>query len=204
MIAEEKRQIILSEGAPVEVYDASDTVLFTTSSLIGKASKAAQSELALENHRQAQFIPELDIPNGVRIHNLASDEHHLAIAQMVEIYASEKIATISRLVECNALVTIEGIEETADEYGNISSSPVLKAENTHVYISSLSSELVQYKPGLHENAEYLVFMPDLDISLLDKFTVVMNNRSFDFKVEGVDYASFQGIAVVSVCTETRK
>jgi hypothetical protein len=204
MIAEEKRQIILSEGTDVEVFDSTGNLLFQTKALIGKATKQFMSEISLEYHRKAQFIPELDIPNGVTVRNTATGETYLAIANMVETYGGEKLSTILRLVETNATITVTGLAETADEYGNISTSQVTKAQDMPVHIESSNAELRQYQPGLHEKAEYLIYMPAIDIQLLDKVTVNAGGRILKLKVEHVDYLSFVGIAVLSVCTETRK
>lgn len=119
MIADEKRQLILDEGVPVEVHDHIGTLLHTTKALIGKATRQSMSEVSHEAHRKAHFIPELNIRNGLIVTNTVTQDKYLTLANMVEVYGTELVSTISRMVETNSSITVTGYVETADENGDI-------------------------------------------------------------------------------------
>jgi hypothetical protein len=204
MIADEKREIILEEGTPINVHDVWGAHLYSTQALIGKANKQFMSEISLEYHRKAIVLPELSIPNGATVKNTVTEEDYLVLASMAELYKTEKLSTILRLVKTNATVTVSGLAETADPDGNVFTAPSIKLKDHPVNIEAVSSELRQYKPGLHENAEFLIFMPAIDLEVLDKVEVNAGGRIMKLKIESVDYLSFIGLAVVSVCSETRK
>ncbi|MEC0276810.1 hypothetical protein [Peribacillus frigoritolerans] len=203
MIAYEKRQIILSEGQPVEVFDTSGLFLFKTNAIIGRATKTGQTEVSFEAHRKIQIIPDYDVPNGVTIKVITSKETFLAIATMVETYKGEKLATSIRMVETNANVTVTGTSETADENGNVFSAPVTKADNQPIHIQTVNAELKQYMQGILPNVQYLIYIPAIDLELLDKVTVHSVGRNIKVKVENIDYLSFPGLALLQVSTETR-
>lgn len=203
MIAEDKRQIILDEGVPVDVYDYTGSLLGSTTALIGKATKQAMTEISLEYHRKAHFVPDFDIPNGLIVHNKITNEKYLAVANMVESYGNEVIAKISRLVESNALVTIKGFSETADENGDIFRGEVDKATNLPVHVLPVTAELKQYQPGLHSDAEYVIFCPEMDLDLLDMVDITKGTKKIPVKIVYVDILSFEGVVLINVCSETR-
>lgn len=203
MFAQEKRSLILSYGNAVEVYGSQGQLLHTTKALIGKATRTAMSEFAHEYHRKALFVPELDIPNGVIVADLTTKSKYIGVATLDEVYMSEKLSTILRLIECNGEVTITGLEETADENGDVITAPVVKVQNKPVHILPMSAELLQFMPGLHPNAEYIIYMSAAEVSLLDKVTVKSGGREVKLKIEYIDYLSFEGVALLHVCTETR-
>lgn len=203
MIANEKRQIILSEGQHVEVFDTHGHLLFQTKALLGKATKTAQTELSFESHRKMLFVPELNVPNGVTVKNISSQETFLSIATMVETYKGEKLSTSVRLVESNARATISGVEESADENGNVFTAPVIKADRRPIHIQPINAELKQYMMGLMPNVQYLIYISAIDLKLLDKVTVVASGRDLKVKILDIDYFSFPGLALLQVTSETR-
>lgn len=199
-----KRQIILNEGTPVEVIDSTGVVIESTTALVGKANKVSYAEISLEAHRQGQFIPEVQVGNGNLVRSVVTDTFYLVLASMDEIVQAEKIATICRMLECNSGMTLERIEETADDNGNIKKSPVKVADNLRVYVESGKATIEQKNPGLHPEVEFRVYAPLIDIHLLDKITLNINGNQVPFKVDAVDYVSFAGVVIADVCTETRK
>lgn len=198
-----KRQIILDEGTPVELIDSTGSVLQTTTALVGKATKQSMAEIALEAHRQAQFVPELTVNNGTLVRSVVTDTCYLVLASLDEVVQGEKIATICRMLECNSSLTLERMMETADDYGNIKKAPVKVADNLRVYVESGRATIEQKKPGLQPEVEYKVYAPLIDVQLLDKLTLNINGKQVPFKVDAVDYVSFMGVVIIDVCTETR-
>lgn len=199
-----KRQIILDEGTPVELIDSTGAVVETTKALVGRATKTSQAEISLEAHRQGQFIPEVSVSNGHLVRNIPTDTYYLILASLDEVAQGEKIATITRMVECNSALTLERIEETADDNGNIKKATVTVADNLRVYVESGRAVLEQKMPGLQPDVEYRVYAPLLDVKLLDKISLLINGKSVPFKVDATDYISFEGVVIIDVRTETRK
>lgn len=201
---EEKRQIILDMGVPVQVKQTDGTLLHETKSLIGKATKQFFSEISLEYHRKGIFVPEVTVSNGVFVDNMVTNETYLVVATMPELIMSEVGSTIARLIECNSKVTIKGISETADQYGNITTEPVTKADLMPVHVEAITAELRQYDPGLHPNVQYRIYSPSIDLDVLDTVSLSVNGKTQKFKVEALDYISFQGIVLIDIASETRK
>lgn len=199
-----KREIILEEGTPVEVKDATGTILHETTALIGKATKNGFPELSIEYHRLGQFVPEIDLSNGAIISNLVVNRAYLVMATFDEVIEAQKCATIARMVECNGEITISSMEETADEFGNVTKTPVSKVENLSVFVEAVRNRLEQKDPGLHASEEYKIYAPVFDVTVLDTVTLAINGRSTKFKVEGVDFASFRGVVIIELRTETRR
>lgn len=199
-----KRQIILDEGSPVEVIDSTGVVVETTKALLGRANKVSYAEISLEAHRQGQFVPEITVHNGNLVRNAITDTHYLVLASMDEIVQSDKIATICRMLECNSSITLERIEETADENGNIKKSLVLVADELSVYVESGRAVIEQKNMGLLPEVEFRIYAPLIDVKLLDKISLTINGKKSPFKVDALDFVSFEGCVMIDVCTETRK
>jgi len=199
-----KREIILDEGLPVDVIDWQGNTLFSTKALLGKATKQFFSEISLEYHRKAQFVPELDVKNGQIVRVIPTGEHYLIMATYNEVFGTEKLATITRLVECNNEVLIQTLVETADDDGNIYRTPTPIVNGLKAYVEMKGGDLVQYKPGLQSRLEFDVYIPVIDVEVLDQIHLNINGKFVPFKVEYIDELSFQGIMILRVSTETRR
>jgi len=196
-----KGQIITEEGLPVQIKDSNGTILYSTNALVGKATKQFFSEISLEYHREGQFISDVVVNNGNLVTNLVTNEDYLVLATMEEIVQEEKIATVARMIKCNAAISIKKYEETADEFGNIVKQQVTVADNLSVYMVKVSNSLDQYKMGLVANAEYLIYSPLINVSVLNKLLININGEIMQFKVESVDYISFNGVVLIGIVTD---
>ncbi|MGA4519202.1 hypothetical protein ACPA0F_18250 [Solibacillus silvestris] len=203
MIAEEKRQLILDEGVPVEVTDYTGRLLFSTKAIIGKATKQALSEISHEYHRKAHFIPEVAVDNGLVVKNLVTGDNYITMATMTEAYGNEIVTKISRMALTNAFMTVTGLTETADENGDITKGEAVKAANLPVYVEILNAELKQYQPGQQTDAEYVVYCPVMDYAVLDKVVINQGGRNIKVKMQYADFLTFEGLALLHVKTETR-
>lgn len=204
MFAAVKRQIILDEGVPVRVSNHAGATLLDTKALIGRATKQTQTEESTEYYRKGIFSPQFSIKNGLIVTNTVTGEVYLTLAGMSETYGQEKLSFISRMIITNAKLDVFGVSETADANGNIKKSNVQKAKDLPIHIIPFHSELKQYQMGLHEDAEFVIYAPALDFSLLDTISVKKGNRTTKLKIASVDYLSFDGVAVISALSETRK
>lgn len=203
MIAEEKRQLILDEGVPVEVHDHTGALLYTTKALVGKATRQSMSEISHEAHRKAHFIPELDIRNGLIVTNLVTLDKYITLANMVEAYGNEVVTVISRMTETNAVITVTGLVETADENGDIFKGDVVKVADLPAFVEVITGELRQFQPGLHPNSEYVIYCSAMDFEALDKVVITKGSREIKVKVDYVDYLTYEGAVLLQVCSETR-
>ena len=203
MIAEEKRQLILDEGVPVEVSNHTGQLLFSTKAIIGKATKQALSEISHEYHRKAHFVPELAIDNGLIVKNSVSGDNYITLATMTEAYGSEVVTKIARMALTNSLMTVTGFIETADENGDITKGEAVKAANLPVYVEVLVTELKQYQPGQLTDAEYVIYCPVMDYNVLDKVVIKQGGRSISVKIQYADYLTYEGLVLLHVKTETR-
>ncbi len=200
---EDKKQIILDEGLPIEVQNYDGTIICETRALFGRAS-TQNFETRLEHFRRMQFLPEVPVKNGNIIKNIMSGEYYLMVASMHEVIYEYNVAISAIVIACNATVKVEGIKEVGDSKGNIVKTPDLRVDNLKAYIVPCVSELKQYDPGLHPDADFRIYVPDCVFKILDTVTTVINDNIIKLKVVAVDYLSFPGVAILDVKTETRK
>jgi hypothetical protein len=201
---EEKRQIILSEGVPVELRKADGTTTDVTA-LIGRANRTANSStLTLEAHRRAHFLPDVPVQSGDTVLHTLIGERYIVIADMDEVIDGQLAAHVVHMVICNTKVTISGITETVTPRGDIKKVDIVKAANLDAYTQAMSADLLQQNPGLFSDVEYVIYAPGIDITVLDKVSLSVGARQIPLKVTNVDYLSYPGLALIQVCSETRK
>lgn len=201
---EEKRQIIETEGVPVEVRKMDGTVIQATC-LIGRANRSNNSStLTLEAHRRGQFLPEVPVESGDTVFHTLIGERYIVIANMDEIMGGQLAANITHMAICNTKITVSGITETVSPRGDVKKVDTVKHADLDVYTVAANATLQQQNPGLLHDAEYMIYAPGVDISLLDKVALTVGARAIPLKVTHVDYISYPGMALIQVCSETRK
>lgn len=205
----EKTAIILGEGTPVEIYNWKGDLLYKTKALIGKATEQSTSEFSIENHRRGVFVSSVEVKNGHIVKLTTTDEYYLVLATYRESFQNFHLSNIARLVRCNGDVMIDVIVEDADEFGNIFTGRKIIVENLKVYTELRGGGIESYKPGIRSIVTHDVYMPMIDLpeksglDVLDQISIKMNGEYNVYKVEFVDYLSYDGIMVVRVSTETR-
>lgn len=199
----DKRDIILSYGVPVVVYDPIEDEKFETRALLGKATRQFFSDISLEYYRTAQFLPELPVRNGQLIGNLVNGETYLILATFSEVVDDVQLAMIIRSVECNSFISVKELRRIADRDGNITSKEVTVLEGIPVYMEALKVGLEQYDAGMFPNNVYRIYAPNIPSKLLDRVYVRVENEEIPLKVVHVDKLKFRGVTVLDVSTETR-
>lgn len=199
----EKQKLIKRYGISVTVTSMAGAAQETVC-LFGRATKQFNNTISLEYHRRAHFLPSVPIESGCLIHLNASNEDYIVIATFDEILDGLVASSIAHMFKCNASVTISADKMTADNRGNLKSVSVVKYENLKVYCQAVTHDLLEKKPGLFEEVEYLLYVPDIDVSSLNRVTLNLGGRQVPLKVKSVDYASYPGLACISVASETRK
>jgi len=200
---ETKRKIILSEGVPVSITDRTGNVV-DTKALIGRANKQFDNTVSLETHRRGQFLPDVVVDSGFIVANSTSLEEYLTIAVYPEVVRGQLVSRVSHMFVCNCTVDIRGIVETATPSGQIKRQDVVKMAGQKAYVQALSGDLKQYEAGLHEDAEYRVFAPVTDVSLLDKLIIHFDSFVIPLKIVHLNFLTYSGIVVIQACSETRK
>lgn len=199
---QDKRDIILSEGVPVEVTDlAGNTV--PTIALLGRASRQSNAIITLEAHRRGNFLPEIEVDSGDLVHNTIANENYLVVGQFKELIHSEVAAIVAHMVLCNTKLTVSSIGETVNERGDIVQVDLIKTDGLDVFVQYLNSSVRQQMPGLFLEAEYLIYAPAIDVELLDKVSLTAGARNLPLKVVHLDYITYPGVVLVQACTETR-
>lgn len=197
------QDIIDAEGVPVEII-RNQQVIMNTVALIGKASRMFSSTLTMEYFRRGQFKIGVDVQNGDVAHFLPEDEYYIIIAVYQQIVESKPAGLMVSLMKCNASVDVIGQQTTALEGGDIVTQDTVKYSGLNSYIMLINSELRQMMPGLIDDAEYLVHLPGVQISVLDKLVSHVNGMGVPLKVLHVDYLTYPGMAVVQARTDTRE
>ena len=200
---EVKRELILEEGVPVSVFDRGEW-LFDTTALIGKATRQFFNEISLESHRQGQFLPELDIHNGLIIKNNVTLDDYIIIASYPEVIEQQKCATIARMIVCNSKITVKQLVEDADKYGNIKRRFEPVWENVSVYAEPLDSEVKQTDPGKFYMISYKIYAPSMTLSIEDQIELEVNNKKVSFKLNGIDDMTFRDLTLLELSTDMRR
>lgn len=198
----EKRDIILSEGSPVELVRLDGSVI-PTIALIGRASRQSSTMETLEAHRRAHFIPELSVDSGETIHDLTTNDKFIVVAVYKEHFESEVIAVITHNVLCNTKLTLTTLTETVSSRGDIVKTEVVKFDGMDVFTQAATTQMKQQNPGIFVDTEYMVYAPAIDVSTLDKLTLTVGTRKTPLKVVHADYITFPGLVVIQACSETR-
>jgi hypothetical protein len=200
---EEKRDIILTEGVPVDIVDFDGTVT-PTLAIIGRASRQSSAVITLEAHRRGIFLPEIDLRSGSVVISTVTNERYLAVGLMKEQIGTEIASIISHMMLCNTKMSLSTLAQTVNSRGDVVKGDVAKYTDLDVFTQAISSELRQQNAGLLHDAEYLIYAPEIEASLLDKLTLTVGTRKTPLKVVNVDYVTYPGITLVQACSETRK
>ena len=199
-----KRDIIQEEGVPVSILNKDMDLIEDTVALIGRATKQFVGEISLESHRQGQFLPELDIRNGLIVRNEIANEDYIIVANYPEILERQKCVTIARMLVCNSKMTVRRLVEDADIHGNIKREFKDIYKDLSIYVEALGSEVKQTNPGKFPQMKCNIFAPDVVLDIEDQIQVEMGGGMAPFKLEGYDYLTFKGLTLIEVITETRR
>lgn len=201
---ETKREIILEEGVPVKVYKPNYEVVTETIALIGKATRQVFSEVSLESHRQGQFFPELPITNGLLVENLVTNEVYIIIANYPEVMEQQKCTTITRMILCNSNITVSGLVETADRFGNIKKEfkPIYK--DLAVYVDTIDGDVEQTDAGKFPKKACKIYAPNIHLNIVDRLEVDVGGEKELFKIASSDPLKFRGITIIDAVTDTRR
>lgn len=202
-MSSEKRDIILSEGVPVEVSDLSGTVV-NTIALLGRSNRQFSTMVSLEAHRRGHFIPDISVDSGDSVLNTVTGDRYVVAASYREIYQQLEISIVTHLVLCNTKLTVTIFSEVVNARGDIKKTEVVKYDNVDVFTQSVTQSLRQENPGLYVDSEYVIHAPAIDVKTLDKVTLTAGTRKTPLKVVDTDYITFPGMVIIQACSETRK
>lgn len=196
----DKQSIIKSEGVDVDIYDIS-SILTSSKALIGRSNRTGNVMLPLEAYRKGMFLPETNIKNGNIVKNSKTGESYIVVSSFNEVIDGLVCAIDVMMLKCNVIVDIIGYVETADEVGNIYKTEVHKATNLSAYLEINNIDLNQYKEGLYPNNEYSLYIPSLDISLLDRIIVKSLKNNLVLKIVGVVNWSYENLNILTVTSD---
>lgn len=202
MIAKEKYKIIQRWGSSVTVKPIIGDE-FTTKALIGRGTQLFSSTISMESIRRCYFLPDVNIDNGYIVENNVTGETYLAIAMYPEEYNGKLLSRASIMYVCNAIVDIYSVTDSYDEYGNKTNKIASVVSDAPCYIQRVSADLRRYDPGLHEDAEDIIYLQSCNVGLMD--TIELKNVIPNKKVKAVDVNNylFNGVTRIQVKSETR-
>lgn len=198
----DKRDIILSEGVPVELTDMGGNNVQTIA-LLGRANKQFNSTVSLESHRRAQFLPDIEVDSGDIVLNTVTNERYIIVAAYNELIQAAVAAVIGHAILCNTKLTVSRMVEVVNARGDIVKTDTVQYEDIDVFTQAMTSEMRQQNPGLYVDAEFIIYAPAIDINSLDKISLLAGTRSTTLKVVDRDYISYPGLVLIQACTETR-
>lgn len=202
LIAKEKYKIIQRWGSSVTVKPITGDE-FTTKALVGRGTQLFSSTISMESIRRCYFLPDVNIDNGYIVENNVTGETYLAIAMYPEEYNGKVLSMASMMYVCNAIVNIYGITDSYDEYGNKTSDKEPVVTDASCYVQRVTADLRQYDPGLHPDAEDVIFLSRCDADLMDTIEIVSDSVMKKVKAVDVNNYLFNGVTRIQVKSETR-
>ena len=202
-MANEKEKIIKKLGSPATVtyLDGSTKDI---KCLISKASHFNNSLEAVESHRKGDFMVGDNVTSGCYITNKVTGEQFITIAMYPSSYKDKFLSTVYRMLVVNSTLSVKRFEETADENGNITKEENDIISDLPSFIEVITQDLRQFKPGLQDDSEYLIFIPSQELNTLDNIYINVEGRELKLKLVSEDYITFKGISILEVKTETRR
>lgn len=202
MIAKEKYKLINKLGSPVTVKTPSGSS-YETKVFVGRATQLSSSILSLESTRRCYFLPDVDIDNGYIVENTVTGDTYLAIAMYPEEYNGKLLSRASIMYICNAIVDIYSVTDSYDEYGNKTNERTSVVSDAPCYIQRVSADLRRYDPGLHEDAEDIIYLQGCNVGLMD--TIELKNVIPSKRMKAVDINNYlyAGVTRIQVKSETR-
>jgi hypothetical protein len=197
----DKQSIIESEGVDVNIYGIT-SLLTSSKALIGRSNRTGNVMLPLEAYRKGMFLPQSNIKNGNIVKNLVTNETYIVVSSFNEIIDNRLCAINTMMIKCNVAIDIIGDgEETADDVGNIYKTKITKASDLSAYLEIDNLSLTQYKAGLYPNNRYSLYIPSLDISLLDQIIVKSLHDNLVLKIVSIDNLSYEDLVVLTVTSD---
>lgn len=195
-----KQAIIKRQGVPVEILGTDQHTI----ALIGRASKQFSNTVSLESHRRGFFLPEVVVDSGSLVRDGVIDETYLVVGAYKEVINRQIVSTVGHMLVCNALISVEGEIEDADEYGNIKKETVPKATDLPVYVQAVNADVRFSYPSLHSEAEKVIYCSLLDVDLLDKIYLIDEGGSRQtFEAVAIDLFTFPGLSLLQVKADVR-
>jgi hypothetical protein len=170
-MANVKEKMIKKLGTPVSIIYNDGTVK-DSKSLISKAGYFNNSMIAVESHRKCDFVVTDNVTSGCTIINNVTNERYLTVALFPASYKDKFLSTVYRALVLNSALTITRDVQVADDNGNVTTQSPAILSNLPVYTVTVSQDLRQYNVGLHEDAEYLIYAPNIGLDPLDRLYVV--------------------------------
>jgi hypothetical protein len=202
-----KSTIIKKYGTTVEVQKyLGDQVVQTqqTKALLGRSTRTNTNLKTFEHQKEGIFLPDFDIDSGYFVINRAHNEEYLVISTHQEYDGDRKLSIVTNLMKCNHRLTVKGNTKIADSRGNLKSVFGEKYRNVPCYLEHISSQLLQYQPGLSPDTEHRIYTTALNVELTDQVVVSMGGMELVLKVTALDYMTFPGLLVIEVAKDIRK
>lgn len=200
----EKARIIRKLGIPCTIRYLEGTVK-TSKFLVKRASTVFNSLLSVEAHRKGDFLPESNVRGGCIVTNNTSGESYVVVAIFPETFQEMVLAHVSHMLVVNTKLTVTRDEVSADKYGDVTNTPKEVISDSDVYVELVTQDLRQSDVGIHLDAEYLIYSPAFDATLLDR--LIINNyitKDVALKVVSVDHTTYPGVVCIQAKSETRE
>lgn len=200
----EKERIIKKLGINAEVrYPDGSTK--EVKCLIGRASTIFNSMLSLEAHRKGDFLIADNVGGGCIVTNSLTGETYLVVATYTATFKDIILSRLAHMLLCNAKITVKRDERIADDNGNVKTLPVDVVSDLDIYVKVVDQQMRQYEPGLHVDAEYIIFSPAINVEPLDKILLTgYDSKPIPLKIVSYDNLTYPGISCIQVKAETRK
>jgi len=203
----EKERIIKKLGIPCSIRNPGQVDSIDTTCLIKRTTGSMNVKIeTLESHRRGDFIYSDGVTGGSLIINKISNEQLLSVGTYPEVFRDMVLATVAHLLVTNTVFTAYRKSKRGTPEGNIVIDDIAieGAEDIPSYIEHNKDNLRQFEVGLHPDAEFIIFSPQVEVKPLDTIKANVHGGTLDLKVTYVDIVAFAGVSLLHVQLETRR
>lgn len=191
---EERRDFILEHGVACMVNNVA------TTAVIGKVNRKG-GIFSWENERQGTFLPEVTLPNGALVENIAISEFYLIRSIYPELAGGEVAARVAQMLKLNATVTIQRQTPAYDDYGNVTGVTWPDhATNVKAFIEVVTQAMRQTDPGLLPSTVARLYIQNSNpLQVLDRVVFDKN-----YQVDAIDSFQSPGLFVAQLSLDSRR
>lgn len=200
--ARTKQNIIKRYGSSVVI--TSRPTPYPTTAIVGTSVRKTSIRLGdIENFLRGNFVPSDNLQNGEVILHVPTGEQYITLGIYKEVINNEYVADICNMLRVNSTYTAQRLQETADQFGNITKTPIILNQDTPAYTEVVTEEMRQTDPGLLESCEFKLYTTNKEIKLYDQILITTDGWTREMQVVSVTYSMLHGINVLQLATDIR-
>ena len=193
------RSLIRREGNDITVHTEPP---YKTKAIISKHTSLSSTNSSQMLHSRRIYMEnDTKIKTGVLLSD--SIRRYIVVGVYEEYLRGRVLDKVSHVLDCNCKYTNIKYKITTSDTGKITKTIEESIVDTYAHLSTTRDELIQYKPGLHKDTEYVMYSPVTEVVILDTLSIDFSDITLKLKVLTIDFITYPGLLLLELCNETR-